>query len=172
MSASDYWKNNASLVHLTPTGVRWPEKGLFPALTKACRGKVFELGCGDGRLSPAFSARKYVGMDINPVALEAARQNNPKHTYSEEWEPADTVLAYTVLLHVSDEDLPDTIEMMLAYERIVIGEVTGRKWRRRGDPPVFNREPEEYADMIGRTMKIIPVPYPRYKCDLSLMVFE
>lgn len=40
-----------------------------------------------------------------------------------------------------------------------------------GDPPVFNREAREYADLVGRAPTVIAVPYPRYKCDLQMLVF-
>jgi SAM-dependent methyltransferase len=171
MTPAEYWQSNRDLVHITPPGERFPEKGLFEALEKAVKGSVFEFGCGDGRLSPAFDKSAYTGFDINPNALEAAKTNNPGHTYSTEWVQADTFLAYTVLLHVSDDELPEIIEKAKGYDRIVIGEIMGRQWRRPGNPPVFNRDIEEYADLVGRDYSIIEVPYPRYGCNLDLMVF-
>ena len=151
--------------------MRFPEVGLFPALQRACTGSVFEFGCGDGRLSPAFHPERYSGFDINPTALLAAQKANPAHRYVIEWAPADTFLAHTVLLHIPDDEIRAVLERAKGYDRIVIGEVMGRKWRRPGNPPAFNREADEYIEMIGRAPEIIPIPYPRYRCDLTMLVF-
>ncbi len=169
-SPEEYWQKNASLEHITPPGERFPEQGLYEALQQAVTGSVFEFGCGDGRLSPAFSHEAYTGFDINPAALAAAHKANPKHVYGSEWAEADTFLAYTVLLHVPDDEIQEIIDKAKNYKHIVIGEIMGRQWRRPGNPPVFNRDLEEYAAMIGRDYKVIAVPYPRYGCDLEIIV--
>jgi SAM-dependent methyltransferase len=170
-SPAEFWRGNTNLRDITPRGERFPEVGLFEALRKACTGSVFEFGCGDGRLSRAFDPGSYVGYDINPSALAAAKKANPHHSYASEWFKADTFLAHTVLLHVPDDELVEVIERAKGYQRIVIGEVMGRKWRRPGDPPVFNREAHEYTEMVGREPEVILVPYPRYSCDLHMLVF-
>lgn len=172
-TAADYWRGNTGLREITPSGERFPEVGLFPALQRACFGAVFEFGCGDGRLSPAFAPGLYSGFDINPSALQAASKANPGYRYVDEMEPADTFLAHTVLLHVPDDEIGAVMELAKGYERIVIGEVMGRGWRRPGDPPVFNREIVEYVAMSGRGLvEAIAVPYPRYRCDLMMLVLE
>ncbi|EXF45267.1 hypothetical protein BAY1663_02346 [Pseudomonas sp. BAY1663] len=167
-----YWRSNIELDHLTPRGKRFPEIGLFESLREACSGSVFEVGCGDGRLSPAFDPSAYVGMDVNPAALAKARRDNPLHQYVEEWQQADTVLAYTVLLHVPDAKLPAMIDQLKKYPRIVIGEIMGRRWRKPGIPPVFNRERAEYEALIGPVSQVIRVPYPHYNTDLELCVWR
>jgi hypothetical protein len=171
-SPADFWRGNADLRDITPHGERFPEVGLFDALRTACRGLVFEFGCGDGRLSPAFDPERYFGFDINPAAVTAAMVANPKHRYVTQWVAADTFLAHTVLLHVPDSELPAVLDKANRYPRIVIGEVMGRKWRRDGNPPVFNREAAEYEAMFERNVSRIEVPYPRYGCDLTMLVFE
>lgn len=171
MREAEFWRGNAALRDITPGGERFPEVGLFEALRVACTGTVFEFGCGDGRLAPAFDPMDYAGFDINPHALQAARRANPRHRYVTEWEPADTWLAHTVLLHVPDDEITELIDRAKGYSRIVIGEIMGRQWRRPGDPPVFNREAREYADLVGSEPVVIAVPYPRYKCDLQMLVF-
>lgn len=171
MRPDDYWRNNAELRHLTPVDNRYPEIGLFDALRQACTGSVFELGCGDGRLAPAFAPEAYVGMDINFTALARARKDNPAHRFTTRWEPADTVLAYTVLLHVPDDDLAEIMARLRAYPRIVIGEIMGRHWRTPGEPPVFNRERSEYEAYLGPARKVIRVPYPHYATVLELCVW-
>jgi SAM-dependent methyltransferase len=173
VNPSAYWRANADLQHITPPGERFPEVGLFEALGRACHGSVFEFGCGDGRLSPVFDPHKYVGFDINPAALDAARRANPAYRYTDEWEPAETFLAHTVLLHVDDTAIVDVIvRARTDYRRIVIGEIMGRQWRRGGDPPVFNRDVVDYARMVERLPEIIEVPYPRYRCNLQMLIFD
>lgn len=171
LAPAEFWRGNAGLRDITPHGERFPEVGLFQALGRACRGSVFEFGCGDGRLSSAFRPDQYAGFDINQAALTAADAANPGHRYVHDWEPADTWLAHTVLLHVADDEIGAVIERAKQYPRIVIGEVMGRHWRRAGDPPVFNREASEYVDMVGRPAETVLLPYPRYGCDLTLLVF-
>lgn len=172
MTPKEYWQSNVTLSHITPPNERHPEIGLDKALKMACKGYVFEFGCGDGRLSPIFNSMMYQGYDINKHALAKAKINNPKYSYVDDWKPATTILAYTVLLHIPDDEIQSIIDKMKSYERIVIGEITGRKWRRQGNPPVFNRDITEYINMIGKVPNIIKVPYPRYKTELDLMVFE
>jgi hypothetical protein len=111
-------------------------------------------------------------MDINPVAIQEARTRNPGYSFGAEWVEADTLLAYTVLLHIEDDRIGEIIQCMKDYPRIVIGEIMGRQWRRPGNPPVFNREPEEYAELVGRDYRTVLLPYRRYGTDLTLMVFE
>lgn len=173
MTPAEYWRSNKTLLHTTPPGELFPEVGLYDKLTAACKGSVFEFGCGYGRLAPAFHPSAYIGYDINPTALAAARKNAPAHLFTDmEWPDADTVLAHTVLLHIPDDQIQETLDRMKAYKRIVIGEITGRHWRRRGDPPVFNREIGDYERMLGISCTVIKVPYPRYSSHLSLMVFD
>lgn len=173
MRPADYWRGNTGLREITPKGERFPEVGLFQALGRACRGPVFEFGCGDGRLAPAFSHELYAGFDINPAALRAAASANPGYRYVTQWEPAETWLAWTVLLHVPDDEIGALLASAETYGRVVIGEVMGRKWRREGDPPVFNRDASEYVELLGRELvDTIAVPYPRYRCDLTVLVFE
>lgn len=173
LTPADFWRGNSRLRDITPKGERFPEVGLFETLRRACTGSVFEFGCGDGRLAPAFSPELYAGFDINPTALAAAAGANPGYRYVTEWQPADTWLAHTVLLHVPDDEIGPLLARTAGYSRVVIGEVMGRQWRRPGDPPVFNREAHEYVEMIGRELvEVFDVPYPRYRCDLTILVFE
>jgi SAM-dependent methyltransferase len=177
VTPAEYWASNEKLQHITPLGERFPEVNLFPALQKAIKGSVFEYGCGDGRLAPAFNPDQYVGYDINYSAIKAARLNNPAYQYTDAHAigyiyHAYTFLAYTVLLHVPDYEIENVIGLAKKYNRIVIGEIMGRQWRRPGNPPVFNRELSDYAEMIQRPYEVINVQYPRYGCDLTLAVFD
>ena len=75
-------------------------------------GTVVEFGCGDGRLAEFFDPQKYYGWDINPAAIDAARQGQPRHTFGYQPREADIALAYTVLLHVPDPQLPAVVDLM------------------------------------------------------------
>jgi hypothetical protein len=75
-------------------------------------------------------------------------------------------------LHIPDNQIQEVINKAKQYKRIVIGEIMGRKWRRDGNPPVFNREIQEYIEMVGREPEIVEIPYPRYKCNLHMLVFK
>lgn len=172
-SPTEYWENNKTLEHITPAGIEWPEADLPESLLRACKGSVFEFGCGYGRLAQLFTPKQYTGYDINPAALAEARRRLPEHQFGAEWAGADTFIAYTVFLHIPDDEIRGVIEQAKAnYDRIVIGEIMGRQWRRPGNPPVFNRDLQEYADLVGWKYDVIHVPYPRYGCDLDLMVFR
>ena len=150
-----------------------PERNLAPVLSKVCTGRVFEFGCGYGRLAHIFDPANYVGYDINPIAVKTARQKNPKYTFTtESWPQADTVLAHTVMLHIPDDDMGELVGRLKQYKRIVIGEVMGRNRRRTGNPPVFNRDAGEYEAAIGSKAEIHLVPYPRYSTNLIVMVFN
>jgi SAM-dependent methyltransferase len=172
MTPDEYWRRNKRLQHITPPGVAMPEVGLADALKVACQGSVFEFGCGYGRLASTFTPDGYVGYDINPAALQEARRRNPQHRFADDWQHADTFLAHTVLLHIPDDQIKAVLDRANLYRRVVIGEIMGRKWRRPGDPPVFNREAEEYEALMGCKAVKYRVPYPRYKTDLILLAFN
>lgn len=172
MNAERFWRENVSLQHITPPGNQMPEEGLFDVLRKVCVGSVFEFGCGYGRLALAFEPERYIGFDINKAALQEARRCCPQHKFAEELCEADTFLAHTVLLHVDDEAMERLAQRMRAYRRVVIGEIVGRRWRRTGEPMVFNREVSEYEALLGCKAQVTDVPYHRYGVPLTMMVFE
>jgi len=168
---NEFWQGEKALRFITPPGERFPEGDIHGILNNHCEGKVLEYGCGDGRLAPAFEVENYIGVDINPSAVEKAKRNNPEYDFRPvEFPGADTILAHTVLLHVSDDRIEQLIGKFLEYPRIVIGEVMGRNWRRSGNPPVYNRDEQDYIDMMGRPVDIFHYPYPRYKCDFTILV--
>jgi trans-aconitate methyltransferase len=173
----EYWRANSGLKHITPPGCDMPEVELFPALQAACWGRVLEVGCGYGRLAGAFDPANYHGIDVNPTAIEAARRAHPDHSFAvgdtRDPPPAhDTLLLYTVALHIPDSALSTLALMAAGSPRIVIGEIMGRRWRRPGNPPVFNREPREYEQLFSRQAKSLAIQYHRYGTDLTLLVMD
>ena len=59
------------------------------------------------------------------------------------------LFAHNVLMHIPDEEL-DAQLARFEVPRVIVSEVLGRRWRRAGDPPVFNREIEEYVRAFDR----------------------
>jgi SAM-dependent methyltransferase len=145
--------------HIKPeTGNEYPEGfDVGAALREAIGGKypVLEVGCGVGRIATLFSKDEYTGVDINPAAIAHARRVLPNHRlrltdHGIEYPEAPTAMVYTVLLHVSDVAiLPLLKEMSKGRERVVIAELMDARWRRAGNPPVFNRNPEDYILMMA-----------------------
>ena len=192
----NFWKNH-SLANIKPKiGGEFPEgwdvveffKNLY---TPEEYGETIEIGCGYGRLCSAFEPDAYIGLDISPQAIEQARLLNPEYEFElitkkqiKRFYPhSRTKILYTVLLHQSDEDIEELIKnLCTTTRRIIVAEICGRDWRRAGNPPVFNREPQDYEsifqDYNRRLSTLIKKPYDRYKnfnksdTDLSIMVFE
>lgn len=170
----DFWKSQG-LNHIKPnTGTEWPEgwdvRNLL--VEKIGNESVTEVGCGYGRLCSKFTPDQYQGVDINPQAITEASNTYPQYTFLEYeldsmLSPSDWVLLYTVLLHVDDIDLVHFLETITANcNKVLIGEILGRKWRRKGNPPVFNREKEEYINVMEQigfgTVTEDSRPYRRY----------
>lgn len=144
--------------HIKPElGFDFPEGfDVGAALQDAIAGHypVLEIGCGVGRVASRFAPAHYIGVDVNPNALLQARTALPAHNLrifddGHEYPAAPTAMLYTVLLHVSDEALPALLaQAVKGRERFVIAEIMDTRWRRDGDPPVFNRDPEDYILMM------------------------
>ncbi|WP_160286235.1 class I SAM-dependent methyltransferase [Pseudomonas knackmussii] len=151
---ADFWSAEGINYVIPPVGGEFPEGfDVREMLRKIIdpSGGVLEVGCGYGRLSAAFPADKYVGVDVNPTAIEQARKRNPEHRYlviepGADLPEANSALIYTVALHVSDQALDEFLTPICkAANTIVIAEIMDERWRRDGVPPVFNRDPEAYV---------------------------
>lgn len=182
--SADFWRMNSRLEHITPPGTRFPEG--FDVLEllrlKFPSGSVLDFGCGDGRMAPAFSAERYVGVDVNPHAIEACRRSFPGWRFeiaAEDLPAADAALAWTVLLHLDDEEVKRAADRLArAAPRIVVVEIPGRKWRGgRGQPACYNREVDDYERLFSvfgvwlRTLQMLP--YGRYGgTEIAVMDFR
>lgn len=189
-----FWAEEG-VAHIKPEiGMEHPEGFDVPAAMRILAGDrlpVVEIGCGVGRLAPGFAPSEYIGADINPHALLVARNAVPTHNFrliTEELEypRGGTVLFYTVMLHVSDDKFLETLKKATdAADRVIIAEIMDSRWRRGGNPPVFNRETEDYIfsmQLFGfRLASHLRVPYARYDTPewwnrrdtrLAMLVFD
>ena len=181
MTPREYWASGAGLGTITPAGIEWPEGADFPRILAAMVGPVpvLEIGCGTGRLAGVFEPTNYLGTDICAEAIDLAARANPRHRFTlhsdyETAPDADVTLFHTVLLHIPDDELPAMIARIRS-PRVIVGEILGRRWRRPGNPPVFNRERADYEAAFAparRLSRITAILYRRYaNTDLSLMEF-
>ncbi len=185
----EFWKKEG-LKHIKPSFLVYPEAFKPLDILKELitpEEVVLEIGCGTGRLSVAFKSENYIGFDINPEAIKKAEELYPGYAFNVIGEgdnspigylAFDVALFYTVLLHVTDEAIKDFLRKYQA-PKIVIGEMLGRFWRREGNPPVFNRNLEDYLNIfkeLGYTLEKIKVcAYGRYekeKDNFSFLVFR
>ncbi|MBU3078665.1 class I SAM-dependent methyltransferase [Sphingomonas quercus] len=145
--------------HIIPgKGYEFPEGfDVGAALGRALGGTfpVLEIGCGIGRIASLFTPEGYTGVDVNPNSLRQAREYLPGHSFrihdhGYQYPEAPALLFYTVLLHVADEAiLPLLVEAVKGRQRVVIAELMDQRWRRDGNPPVFNRDPELYIYLMN-----------------------
>ncbi|SDH39676.1 class I SAM-dependent methyltransferase [Pseudomonas panipatensis] len=154
-----FW-NAEGLDHVIPeVGGEFPEgfdvRLMLGQIIDASAG-VLEVGCGYGRLCRAFPPERYLGVDVNASAVSAARERHPEYRF-ERIEPgvalprAGTALIYTVACHIPDEELGRFLApICAAVDSVVIGEVMDERWRRDGNPPIFNRDPEGYVGAMLR----------------------
>ena len=175
---TSFWKEEGHKFIKPTTGGEFPEGwDVKSYLSKLCDGKsITEIGCGTGRLSSAFQPEQYIGVDICTQALEIAEENNRDYKYilhnqEDPYPNADVRLVYTVLLHIDDDCIGDLVENLCEdTESVVVAEIMGRKWRRPGNPPVFNRETDEYITLCKKCGFELEYnnekPYEKYKDHL------
>ncbi len=175
----EFWRTGVGLNNITPKDNPEPEgAGFGKFLVKSCGpGRVLDFGCGVGRLAKYFEPVRYHGVDICGAAIDIATTAEPAHSFSllgHDLPKADVTLAHTVLLHVPDDEIAVVIARFNS-PRVVVSEILGRRWRREGDPPVFNREKRDYQDLFRpayRFTRSRPLRYRHYwNTDLTVMQF-
>jgi SAM-dependent methyltransferase len=180
----DFWKKHG-LKYIKPNN-----SGEFPEgwdirdylISKIENETVAEIGCGYGRLCGKFKPEQYTGYDINPSAIEKAKSLYPKYNFQQyslsNIPRADWVFCYTVLLHISDDDIQNFVNLLaINSDKIIIGEIMGKKYRNNSmKPPVFNREAIDYIRIfanagfqcVGKENK----PYEKYGKDTQVTFLE
>jgi 2-polyprenyl-3-methyl-5-hydroxy-6-metoxy-1,4-benzoquinol methylase len=70
------------------------------------QGRVLDVGCGSGALAAELPPPRYLGVEIDPLSLQLARERYPGHRFAGELPPAgetfDTILSLAVIEHVPD----------------------------------------------------------------------
>lgn len=155
----DFWRNEG-VKHIIPEGMGAFPEGWDPRpfiVLLSAEQQTVEFGCGYGRLAGLFDPEKYLGIDLNPNVLAQAKDYDKTHRfelldYDKPLPDAPFYFAYTVFLHIDDDTLVDVMKKAIpaSCERFLIAEVMGREWRneKQTHPPVFNRDPQEYVDIM------------------------
>lgn len=119
---------------------------------------VLEIGCGEGRLCDAFRPNQYLGLDVNTTSIKIAKEKHPGYAfrlceYHDNYPAVSAVLLYTVLMHVSDDEIQQVISNVVAAAPvIVVSEMMGREWGmsrfKKQSLPAYNRNLFEYKEMF------------------------
>jgi 2-polyprenyl-3-methyl-5-hydroxy-6-metoxy-1,4-benzoquinol methylase len=80
----------------------------FAAALPHLRGRVLDVGCGIGELAEFVPPESYLGIDLDQVSVETARQRHPRHVFQTlaefETDPPtnrfDTIVGLAVIEHV------------------------------------------------------------------------
>lgn len=152
MKYRDFWQGEDGIRNVIPRSGRkgeFPERPGFDPLVMLpdiIKGRpVCEIGCGYGRLAEAFEADKYLGVDCNREAISRARCRLPEYSFhvidAYRYPPSMAKFAYTVAMHIPDEEYPEFIKAMCdsTGDQIVIAEILGRDKRRK-----LEKKPEGY----------------------------
>jgi len=179
--------------HVVPEGVGefpegWDVHQLLGELTAELGySKIVDFGCGDGRLCKSFDPSKYIGFDINEKSLEGAKARFAEYRFERVPEGpacADIFLAYSVFLHMNDQEINRALRSMRC-KWLIVAEILGREWRCDGIPPVYNRDLNEYVPLLRShdliLHKHVKRPYKRYaeskwyegkNTDISFLIFK
>ncbi len=192
MQSKDFWKEQG-LEHVIPKGFgEFPEgfdvHGVLRDLSDEVGYKsVIDFGCGYGRLCESFDPSKYLGVDVNPAAIDQAKTKFEKYQFSlltDDVMGAELYLAYTVFLHLSDKELHGALQKFRC-KWLIVSEILGREWQRDGLPPVYNRDLPDYVQILRShdfvLHKHVKRGYKRYQdipwyqgknTDISFLVFR
>ena len=143
MKYKEQWQGEDGIRNIIPRAGRkgeYPEQpGFDPleVLAAIIKGRpVCEVGCGYGRLAGAFEDDKYIGVDINAEAIVRAKRTHTTHSFHTideyRYPPTMSKFAYTVCMHVPDDEYQTMIEAMCEStgEQIVIAEILGSHLRK------------------------------------------
>ena len=109
---------------------------------------IVDVGCGDCEVGAELPDELYTGIDISPVVIEQNRARMPHRRFvcgnflDIDLEPADFVLCFDVLIHISDADVYKGFVKGLVTEAGTCGLVSGYEENpNTGRGMVFYHEP-------------------------------
>ena len=192
MITKEFWRDEG-LEYVIPKGFgEFPEgfdvHAVLRKLSEELGYKsVVDFGCGYGRLCESFDSTKYLGVDVSPALIQEAKKKFDNYQFSllpAEVMGAELYIAYTVFLHLSDNELHETLQQFRC-KWLIVSEILGREWRRDGLPPVFNRDLPDYVQILRAhdfvLHKHVKRGYKRYQdipwyqgknTDISFLVFR
>lgn len=136
-------------------------------------GFVLDFGCGYGRMASVFEPEFYIGVDVNADCLAEARRRYPEHRFEivnpkQTLQKVDVVLAWTVMLHIPDEDLEATcLQLRAAAPKIVI--VEDMESARRAEPPYHHRAAGDYAQAFAPCQVFRCVRFREPDCQMLVL---
>jgi len=173
---SKFWGDKGLQYVIPNDGGQYPEcfdvaKELSIHLGKSL--PIVEVGCGYGRIGRLFDSTQYKGLDINPNAINRAKRELPGYHFEtitdlEQVPTCDTLLVYTVLLHIPDEEILNSLTILAnRATNILVVEIMDKRWRsKQVVVPVYNRDPEEYILLLQQCNKHLKSyskkPYAKY----------
>lgn len=184
-----FWTGKNAKNHIIAPNSKtdFPEGEEIFSLLQSIVGKdsIIDMGCGRGRLTSAFSRGGYTGLDINLDLLRLAKKANPEYKflkYKIGTHPGNAkwLMLYTVALHIDDMDIEPYLRLVTSgCDKIIIAEVTGKKFRKPnkpGKPPVFNRDNEDYIYLMNgldfSLNMIFETPYHGIQNKFKVLVFR
>lgn len=157
-------------------------------LSRVCASKILEVGCGTGRIARFLDRKKYFGIDISKAAIDKAMADNPDYKFAvydleKPLPQSDTVLFYTVCLHIPDDLITAQLKRAaISTKRVVIAEIMNPDYRSNRDPAndydISNqRSLSQYCDLMraeGFTLRVAHIrPYKFYEGqDMTFAVFQ
>jgi 2-polyprenyl-3-methyl-5-hydroxy-6-metoxy-1,4-benzoquinol methylase len=176
----ELWRNNG-IRDVTPSDLDLPEGWDVRTYLSDIVGEnsVIDIGCGYGRLSKEF--KNYTGVDINRDKILKARSDYPDKKFKliddvdELSETYDWGLLYTVLIHISDENIKRFVSQCVNHvDNIIVAEIMSRKFRSvSGKVPAFNRAVEEYVSIFEecglQVNSITTKPYKKYDYPITFI---
>ena len=158
MKTKTFWMKEG-FSYLIPKGFgEFPEgfdvRGLLKSISDQIGYQsVIDFGCGYGRLCESFDKEKYLGIDINALAIEEAKKRFSNYRFTLATEKlargADLYLAYALFLHLKDKEVHEILKLMKC-KWLIVAEMLGREWREEGLPPMFNRDLSDYIHLLRK----------------------
>jgi len=159
MQHSDFWKGQRGLDNIKPkrVGKKWESYDAIALVSELVGDdSVVEVGCGQGRFSRGFTPEQYIGVDLNPAAIDIAQQGNTDYEFKivkeySEIPSRDVMLLHSAALHVPDDEIFELFAQ--ANKRIILAETMGVRIARETPKPAklafhYARTEQDYIKIL------------------------